>query len=84
LRVSTQRQRQVRKSGIRDILKGRHCQRCVRGYIDHSKSSHPYTRNPERLKCGRCTSARHDYKVVSSLITKETLTNRSIGSQKSK
>ncbi len=78
LRISTQRQRQIRKSGIRDTLKGRYCQCCVRGYIDHPESFHPYTRNPERFKCGCCTLVRHDYKVVSSLIIKETQTNRSI------
>ncbi len=67
LRASTQRQRQVRKSGIRDTFKGRLCQRCVRGYIDYPKSSHLYTRNPERLKCGRCTSARYNYKMINAV-----------------
>ncbi len=84
MRVSIQRQRQIRKPGIRGTLKNRHYQRYVRGYIDHPESSHLYTRNPERLKCERYTLARHDYKVVSSLITKETRANRSIDSQKSK
>src|SRR6266536_983849 len=79
LHASTQRQRQIRKPEIRDIFKDRHYQRYVRGYIDYSKSSHPYTRNPERLKCGRCTSKKHNCKVVSSLIIKETRANRSIG-----
>ncbi len=84
LRTSTQRQRQVRKFGIRGIFKDRYYQHYVRRYIDYPKSSHPYTRNPERLKYERCTSTRHDYKVVSSLITKETRANRNIDSQKSK
>ncbi|SRR6266498_2988436 len=78
LRVSIQRQRQVRKSEIRGTLKGRHCQRYVRGYIDYLEFFYLYTRNPERLKCGRCTLVRHDYKVVSSLIIKETRANRNI------
>ncbi len=84
LRVSTQRQRQVRKPRIRGTLKNRHYQRYMRGYIDHPKSSHLYTRNPERLKYGRCILIKYNYKVVSSLIIKKTQTNRSINFQKSK
>ena len=84
LRASTQRQRQIRKPGVRDTLKNRHYQRYVRGYIDHPKSSHSYTRNPERLKCERYTSARYNCKVINSLIIKKTRANRSINSQKSK
>ncbi len=67
LRTSIQRQRQVRKPGVRGTLKDRFYQRCVRGYIDHPKSSHLYTRNPERLKYRRCTSARYDYQVVNAV-----------------
>ena len=70
LRVSIQRQRQIRKPEIRGTLKNRHYQRYVRGYIDHPEFSYLCTRNPERLKCGRCILVRYDCKVVSSLIIK--------------
>ncbi len=80
LYIFIQRQRQVRKPGIRGTLKSRYYQRYVRGYIDHSESSYLCTRNLKRLKCRRCTLVRHNYKVVSSLIIKEMQANRSIDS----
>jgi len=84
LRAFTQHKRKIRKYEISGILKNRYYQRYIRGYIDYPESSYPYTRNLERLKYRRCTSIRHNYKIMNSLITKETRANRSINFQKSK